>query len=114
MIVGVTGISGYLGRTLLPLLESDPRITEIIGIDVRGPGAMTPKLTFISVDIRNQAAIERAFAGCDVIIHLAFVVLEIRDKKSTHDININGSRAVCEAAANIGARKLIIASSVAA
>jgi len=75
---------------------------------------MTPKLTFISVDIRNQSAIERAFAGCDVIIHLAFVVLEIRDKKSTHDININGSRAVCEAAAKIGAGKLIVASSVAA
>jgi len=114
MIVGVTGISGYLGKTLLPLLEADPRISEIIGIDLRGPGALTSKLTFISVDIRNQAAIERAFTGCDVIIHLAYVVLEIRDKKATHDININGSKAVCEAAAKIGARKLIIASSIAA
>jgi len=35
--VGVTGVSGYIGRLLLKRLDADPEITQIVGLDVNPP-----------------------------------------------------------------------------
>ena len=51
----------------------------------------------------------------DVLIHLAFVVKEfIPDPETIYDINVNGSRNVLKIAAELGIKKVIYSSSVAA
>ena len=112
MRVAVTGCSSDFGTVILPRLFADEDVEEVVGIDLREPRVEDPKLTFEREDVRSPR-IAQLVDGCDVVVHLAFIVAEIHDKQATHDININGSRNVIEAAHAGGARRLVIASSVA-
>ena len=49
-----------------------------------------------------------------MVVHLAFVLVPGRDLDAAHEINLEGSRNVLEAAASAGARRLVVASSVSA
>lgn len=51
------------------------------------------------------------FEGVDAIIHLAFVVSPMHDKKEMYDIDVNGTRNVIEAGIEAGVKKFIITSS---
>jgi nucleoside-diphosphate-sugar epimerase len=112
MQVAVTGISGYLGQVLLPLLEKDPDVESIVGIDVSEPPA-SPKLRFVKTDVRSPA-IKEELQGCDALIHLAFIVMPIRSEGETDSINVFGTKNVLRAAADLGIRKIVYTSSVAA
>ena len=113
MRIIVTGISSYLARTLFPLLDADASIEEIRGLDIKAPSLASDKLTFIKCDVRD-AGIARHMQGCDTLIHLAFIVMPIRDESKADDINVNGSKNVFQAAAAAGVKKIIHLSSVAA
>ncbi len=109
--VAITGVNSYFASTLLPLLEADPEIEEIIGIDVTPWKGGFKKVRFHREDIRSQK-MESLLKGVDVVFHLAFIVDEIHDKKKTLDININGSKNVfCACAAN-RIKKVIYSSSM--
>jgi nucleoside-diphosphate-sugar epimerase len=55
-------------------------------------------------------------AGADVLVHLAFVLMRLPgdDEEEIDEINVGGTRAVCQAAARRGVRKLVFSSSVVA
>ena len=112
MRVAVTGCTSDFGTVILPRLFDDEDVDEVVGIDLREPRVSHPKLRFEREDVRSPR-IAALLAGCDVVVHLAFIVAEIHDKQATHDINIGGSRNVIEAAHAGGAGRLVIASSVA-
>jgi len=44
------------------------------------------------------------FEGVDAIIHLAFVVSPMHDKKEMYDIDVNGTRNVIEAGIEAGVK----------
>lgn len=113
MRVAVTGISSYLARSLFPLLNADPSIEEIRGLDVKEPFFRSEKLSFIRCDIRDPG-IAQHMKGCDTVIHLAYIVMPIRDETLADDININGSQNVFRAATTAGLNKIIHLSSVSA
>ncbi|MBL8216372.1 MAG: DUF2878 family protein [Bryobacterales bacterium] len=73
MRVAVTGISGYLGQALLDALEDDPRIEAVLGLDVRKPWRITPKLTFVRHELGEPglAALLREH-GIRHLFHMAF------------------------------------------
>jgi len=108
----VTGIASDFGTVIAPLLFADPEVEEVVGVDLREPRVANPKLTFAREDVRSEG-LGALFEGCDAVIHLAFVVQELHDKELMHSINIGGSRNVIETAVRIGARRLVIASSIA-
>jgi nucleoside-diphosphate-sugar epimerase len=110
--VAVTGCTSDFGTVILPRLFADPDVERVVGIDLREPRVRDSKLRFEREDVRSPR-LRGLFAGCEVVVHLAFVVAEIADKALTHDVNLNGSRNVIEAAAAAGARRLVLASSVA-
>ena len=112
MRVAVTGCTSDFGTVILPRLFEDDEIESVVGIDLREPRVAHEKLTFEREDVRSPR-IHELVAGCDVVVHLAFIVAEIHDKRATHSINIGGSRNVIEAAHSAGAKRLVIASSVA-
>lgn len=113
MKVAMTGISGYLARTVFPLLDQDPLVEEIRGLDVKPPAFRSDKLRFIAADVRDPG-IGRHFQNCDTLIHLAFIVMPIRDEAKADEINITGSKNTFQAAAAAGVRKIIYSSSIAA
>jgi UDP-glucose 4-epimerase len=111
--IAVTEVNSYFAKTLLPKLEEDPQFDRIIGIDVTPWTAEYKKVRFFKEDIRSprMAALLR---GVDTVVHLAFIVMEIHDKKKTHQINIGGSVNVFKACAVNRVRKIIYTSSLAA
>jgi len=113
MKVIVTGVTGYLGSILIRKLLQDPKIEQVTGIDIKEPNFSYKKFNFIQLDIRDTN-LAVAIAGCDTAVHLAFIVQEIRDKKLTYDINVNGTKNFLEACRKNKIRKIVVASSIAA
>ncbi|GAF42262.1 NAD-dependent epimerase/dehydratase family protein [Rhodococcus wratislaviensis] len=111
MKVAVTGATSDFGAAILPVLLADPDIDTVIGLARRELPIEHPKLESVRMDIRDPG-IEEVFRGCEAVVHLAFVVEEIRDKAETHDINLRGSRNVIDSAYRAGVLRVVIASSI--
>lgn len=112
----VTGISGYFGQSLWPLLEADPEIERVVGIDSRplpsrpGPGS---KLVFYEQDIR-QVEWADFLTGADALVHLAFILMRLPKSGDIDEVNRAASQRIFAAAARYGVRKLVVTSSVVA
>lgn len=113
--VVVTGISGYLGQGLLPLLEQDAGIERVIGIDRQPMGSVDAagKLQFHQLDIRDPE-LEGLMAGADTLVHLGFILMRLPGEQEIEEINVKGAQGVFEAAARQGVHKVIHTSSVVA
>ncbi len=109
-ITAITGISGYLGQRLLEVLERDPAVDRIVGIDVEEPPAGSPKLEFHRIDVRD-VALAKAVAGTDVVVHLAYALDPMRDEKVMRDINVGGTHNVLDAASSVGVPRVVYVSS---
>ena len=117
LTVAVTGPTGTFGHGLLPLLQADDRVDRIVGI-ARRPFDPAEhgwtKMEYRQGDVRDQAALEAAFADADVVVHLAFMITGTSDRETTRAINVDGTLNVFRAAAAAGADRFVYASSVAA
>ena len=117
LTVAVTGPTGTFGFGLLPLLQSDAQVGAIVGIARRtfDPAAHGwTKMRYREGDVRDRAALEQAFAGADVVVHLAFNLTGRADRVTLRAINVEGTMNAFEAAAAAGATRFVYASSVAA
>jgi nucleoside-diphosphate-sugar epimerase len=116
LTVAVTGPTGTFGFGLMPLLQADDRIGRVVGIARRpfDPGRHGwSKMEYRRGDVRDPDALAEAFAGADVAVHLAFLILGgARD--TTRAINVEGTLNAFRAAAAVGARRFVYASSIAA
>lgn len=115
--VAVTGPTGTFGFGLVPLLQADARIASIVGV-ARRPFDPTEhgwsKMAYRQGDVRDEAALVAAFEGADVVVHLAFLVVETSSSELAREINVGGTLNAFRAAAAAGARRFVYASSVAA
>jgi dihydroflavonol-4-reductase len=116
MRVAVTGATGLVGANVVRALLAD-------GNDVRvGVRATSKTLALdglpverVSFDLGDRAALERAFAGCDAVIHAAASVwVGLTGREETHLTNVGGTENVCAAAANAGVRRLVYVGTVSA
>ena len=115
MLAFVTGATGFLGSHVARVLadngadmrllvrsSSNPRNIEGLRAD-RALG-----------DLRDPASLEKAMAGCDVVFHVAADYrLWVRDPNEMYRSNVEGTRAILEAARKNGVRRLVYTSSVA-
>jgi nucleoside-diphosphate-sugar epimerase len=117
LTVAVTGPTGTFGAGLVPLLQDDDRVARIVGI-ARRPFAPAErgwtKMEYRRGDVRDPDALAEAFAGVDVVVHLAFLITGNASRQTTRAINVDGTLNVFRAAAAAGARRFVYASSVAA
>src|SRR3984885_4638372 len=117
LTVAVTGPTGTFGFGLMPLLQADERIAGIVGIARRPFDANEhgwTKMTYRQGDVRDRAALQEAFQGADVVVHLAFMITGAASRETIRKINVEGTLNAFRAAAAAGARRFIYASSVAA
>lgn len=113
MKVAVTGAASDFATAILPRLFEDGEIDQVVAVDLNEPRVDDPKMAFEREDVRSPRMRE-LFDGADAVVHLAYVVREIRDKRRAHDVNIGGSRNVIGCAQEAGVKRLVLASSVAA
>ncbi|WP_027006290.1 NAD-dependent epimerase/dehydratase family protein [Conexibacter woesei] len=121
MKVAVIGATGNVGTAVLRALERDARVRQVVGIARRLPSsdvlAAAPKARFASVDIGradHEQALERALAGADAVIHLAWLIQPSRRPEVMEAVNVGGSRRVFAAALAAGVGTIVHASSVGA
>ncbi|MDN4174381.1 NAD-dependent epimerase/dehydratase family protein [Nocardioides sp. SOB77] len=116
LTVAVTGPTGTFGAGLVPLLEADDRVRRVVGV-ARSPVDPAArgwvKTTYRQGDVRDPDALAEAFAGADVVVHLAFAIVG-GAAAETRAINVDGTLNAFHAAADAGARRFVYASSVAA
>ena len=94
LTVAVTGPTGTFGFGLIPLLQAEDRVARIVGIARRpfDPAAYGwTKLEYRRGDVRDEAALLDAFAGADVVVHLAFLVTGGASAETIRAVNIGGT-----------------------
>jgi nucleoside-diphosphate-sugar epimerase len=115
LTVAVTGPTGEIGKPFIRALERQHDVTRILGMARRpfDPKAHKwAKTEYRQGDVLDRAAVDALCAEADVVVHLAFII--VAGSKQSHEINLEGSRNVFEAAVKARAQRLVYASSVAA
>ena len=113
MRVVVTGASGNVGMSLLPVLAADDRIDEIVGLARRKPSHEVPKTEWRSAYV-ERSDLESIFEGADCVVHLAWAVQPSHDLAALRQINVDGSERIFRAVAEADVPALVYASSVGA
>jgi len=115
LTVAVTGPTGEIGKPFIKALERQKDVTRILGMARRpfDPKAHKwSKTEYRQGDVLDRAAVDALCAEADVVVHLAFII--VAGSKESHNINLEGSRNVFEAAVKAKSQRLVYASSVAA
>jgi UDP-glucose 4-epimerase len=115
LTVAVTGPTGEIGKPFIRALERQHDVTRILGMARRpfDPKAHKwAKTEYRQGDVLDRAAVDALCGEADVVVHLAFII--VAGSKQSHDINLEGSRNVFEAAVKAKVQRLVYASSVAA
>lgn len=115
----VTGGAGYVGAVLVPkLLAAGHTVTVLdlymYGEDVLKPVENHPRLIQIKGDLRHPAAVEKALAGCDAVIHLACISNDPSFELNPalgREVNYDCFRPLVRAAKKAGVKRFIYASS---
>jgi dihydroflavonol-4-reductase len=110
--VVVTGGAGHIGTNLVAALREDGEDVRVV--DIREPRtARRLGATWVDADVRDGAAMSRAFAGADVVYHLAGVISVVGPLGGlVESVNVDGARTVAEAALRSGVRRLVHCSSI--
>jgi nucleoside-diphosphate-sugar epimerase len=117
LTVAVTGPTGTFGFGLIPWLQADDRVARIVGI-ARRPfdpaGYGWTKMEYRRGDVRDPGGLRDAFDQADVVVHLAFLITGTAPAEVIRSVNVEGTLNAFRAAAEVGARRFVYASSVAA
>ena len=101
--VAITGPTGDIGRALLRQLDKAPEVDRIVGMARRpfDPADFNlEKTEYRQGDILDEDSIKALVEDCDVLVHLAFIILGGHEE--THRINLEGTRNVFNAATSAG------------
>lgn len=110
MKVLVTGATGFIGKTLTPyLLEQGHEVTIL----VRHNGTFTDDRIHV-IEVPDINLVEsQQLQGQEAVIHLAAVAHEFAADPTEYDrVNVEGTRAIVEAAKQAGVQKFLFLSSV--
>lgn len=104
----VTGATGFLGSTLVPLLRA-------AGHEVRAltrSGAPIAEVEIVKGDVRDPDAVRRALSGVEGLYHLAGLVSrDPADARKMYELHVDGTRNLMAAAARAKLQRIVLASS---
>jgi dihydroflavonol-4-reductase len=108
----VTGAGGFIGGHVTAALAAAG--AEVRALDVRAPADPPTGVEPVAADILDTRALRRALDGCDAVFHLAAVYSYRRaDAALMERVNVDGTRAVLDAAARAGGVRVVHTSSCA-
>lgn len=105
----ITGGSGYFGSLLRDRLKAHGQSVRIF--DLSDAEDRTKEVAFVKGDIRDEAQVREACAGCEVIYHCVAQVPLAKDKHLFESVNIQGTENLLKAALAAKAQKVIYVSS---
>jgi nucleoside-diphosphate-sugar epimerase len=114
----VTGGAGFIGCNLVRyILEKGHQVVVLDNFSTgKRPNIadVLGRIELIEGDIRDRSTVDRAVAGCKAIFHeaaLGSVPRSVEDPMTSHDVNVNGTMNVLEAARAAGVKRIIFAAS---
>lgn len=115
MLAFVTGATGFVGSHVARALAAqgaDLRLLVRSGSDLRNIQELQAER--VMGDLRDAASLKKAVAGCDVVFHVAADYrLWVRDPDEMYRSNVEGTKAILEAARESKVRRVVYTSSVA-
>src|SRR5580704_14881290 len=115
MLAFVTGATGFLGSHVARVLADQGANLRLL---VRSTSNLKNleglKAETATGDLRDAASLEKAMAGCDAVFHVAADYrLWVRDPDEVYRSNVEGTKAILEAARENKVRRVVYTSSVA-
>ena len=111
----VTGATGFLGSHVARVLSdrgADLRLLVRPASNLKNLEGL--KAETATGDLRDALALEKAMSGCDTVFHVAADYrLWVRDPNEMYRSNVDGTRAILEAARKNGVQRVVYTSSVA-
>lgn len=115
MLAFVTGATGFVGSHVARALAAqgaDLRLLVRSGSDLRNIRELQAEQ--VTGDLRDASSLKKAVAGCDVVFHVAADYrLWVRDPDQMYRSNVEGTKAILEAARESKVRRVVYTSSVA-
>jgi len=110
MRILLTGASGFIGAHVAAELAREGAQVRAFCRSEPPPEACVSE--WVAGDVRDLGSLELAAAGCEAVVHTAASYSYARaDRAAMHDVNVEGTRNVLEAAARAGVRRLLVTSS---
>jgi nucleoside-diphosphate-sugar epimerase len=111
--VAVTGAAGRVGRGVLDLLAQKGKSVVAIDSVEPPPDGGGDHVVWVRADMTDYAAVVKAFAGCDGLVHLAAIPRPgTLEDSVVHANNVVSSYNALRAAAEVGITRLCQASSI--
>jgi len=115
MLAFLTGATGFVGSHVARALVAqgaDLRLLVRSGSDLRNIQELQAER--VVGDLRDPASLKKAVAGCEVVFHVAADYrLWVRDPEHMYRSNVDGTKAILEAARENKVRRVVYTSSVA-
>ena len=107
----VTGGTGFLGSTLVPLLAAEGHRLRLLQRS-GAPDAERLGAEVVRASLADGAAIDSALRGVDAVFHLAGQVdFDPADPGALYELHVQGTRRLLEACAQAGVKRVVLASS---
>ena len=109
MKVLVTGGSGYFGSLLInKLLENGFHVDSL---DINKPDSLPKEVKFYKIDVRDLDSLKKNLVGYDIIFHNVAQVPLAKNKNHFFQVNVLGTKNICEASLQNNIPKIIYTSS---
>ncbi|MCU1272652.1 MAG: NAD-dependent epimerase/dehydratase [Bryobacterales bacterium] len=115
MLAFLTGATGFVGSHVArALAEQGANLRLLVRANSNTKNINDVKGDLVTGDLRDPASLEKGIAGCEVVFHVAADYrLWVRDPEEMYRANVEGTRAILEAARKNRVRRVVYTSSVA-
>jgi len=110
----VTGATGHVGNVLVRELVRRGQAVRAVVLPSETTEAIAGlDAEVVRADVREPGSLERAFAGADLVYHLAGIItIDDGQARLLEEVNVGGARNVARACLAVGARRMVYTSSV--
>jgi len=109
----VTGATGFVGRRIAEaLVERGDEVRALVRDPARAGDLGVLGVELVQGDMADEASLRRAVEGIDRAFHSAALVGDWLDRKAAEQVNVEGTRALMDAAAAAGVTRVVHVSSM--